>query len=196
MSDCLGTPRRLASLSKRATIQTGKSTFTLFCSCPGRPAFSKSKSFNMFLPVSNFLSNSLAFIKFNLLLIRDLRTEISRMASPRYVKIADQYLSEILPIRRYLDSSVVRAGITRRNGSFQSCYASLKSIPCFDLLSLLLCRSNSKSMDNIYTFFIPLSIRLSFFSFHLSPLSFDLSAIFTMRLYTFFYWVVDLAYWF
>ena len=67
MMDCRGTPRRLASLSNKWTIHKGKSTFTLFCSCPGLLAFDISRYLEISSPSSNFLSNSRAFIYLNLL---------------------------------------------------------------------------------------------------------------------------------
>lgn len=60
--DCLVTPRRLASSSRESTIQFGRSTLTRFCERPGRTAFERSRCSEIFSPLSNFLSNSLAFI--------------------------------------------------------------------------------------------------------------------------------------
>jgi hypothetical protein len=51
------------------------------------------------------------------------------MASFRYVTIAVQWLSNILPITRNPGSSMVLAGISNKSISFQSSCASIKSTP-------------------------------------------------------------------
>src|SRR5512143_792688 len=62
MMDCRGTPRRRASLSSLWIIHKGKSTFTLFCSCPGLRAFEISRYLETSSPLSNFLSSAFDLI--------------------------------------------------------------------------------------------------------------------------------------
>src|SRR5690606_34276299 len=61
--DCRVTPRRAASLSRDSIIHIGKSTLTRFCACKGLLALERSRSFEISLPSSNFLSRLLAFIQ-------------------------------------------------------------------------------------------------------------------------------------
>ena len=65
----------------------------------------------------------------------------------RWVMMADQWRSVILPTMSQRASPRVRAGITTCSGSSHKAWASSKSMPCLSRLAELLAGSYSNSID-------------------------------------------------